>query len=262
MGAGHTHADIEINRVEQGNILYFTSGGYRELATGDCVLFWAGMPHELVSSSPGSKMTWAVVPLAWFIQWRLPAFVIERLLQGEWLAASTATPLDDALFARWVAERHPDPAAEESRIFSLEMEAWLRRLARALPVPGNAARRGHPETGAALQSAGASARHIERLAGCMAERYREDLTVAEIASAAGLHPHYAMEVWKHGCGLTLWDYLGRLRLSHAQRLLLTTDWTLERIAEESGFGSRARFYAAFKKQTATSPRRWKVEQIG
>ena len=252
MGGGHAHTDIEINRVQSGAVTYFTSGGYEQLETGDCVVFWAGMPHQVSHVVPGTEMTWAVLPLAWFMQWGLAAEFCDSLLEGHWWRAPEASrEVDDAMFGRWVKELASTPGDETTHIVTLEMQAWLRRLARS----GGAAERQN----APLQN-DATARHIELLARCLARRYREELTIADVAAEARLHPHYAMEVWKRGCGLTLWEYLTKLRLSHAQRLLLSTDWTMDRIADESGFGSRARFYAAFKKHSGTSPRSWRMRQ--
>jgi len=47
----------------------------------------------------------------------------------------------------------------------------------------------------------------------------------------------------------VWEYLTRLRVSHAQRLLITTDLKVLDIAMESGFASVAPFYAAFAAHT-------------
>lgn len=256
MSGGHAHTDIEINRVERGALTYFTSGGFQRLEAGDCAVFWAGMPHQLATALPDSEMTWVVLPLSWFMQWGLPTHFCDALLEGHWLRAKPDNrALEDALFERWTREKQLLPGEETARIFSLELEAWLRRLARATPnvLPAR------PELDASHQT-DATARHIELLARSIGRRYRDELTIADIAAEAGLHPHYAMDIWKRSCGLTLWEYLTKLRLSHAQRLLLSTDWTMERVADESGFGSRARFYAAFKKHTGTSPRNWKMRQ--
>jgi AraC-like DNA-binding protein len=98
---------------------------------------------------------------------------------------------------------------------------------------------------------------MERIAAIVGEGYREALTVGEIAEAAGLNANYAMTVFKDGCGLSLWEYVTRLRVSHAQRLLLTTDWTVERIALDCGFGSSSRFFAAFKRLCGCTPREYR-----
>ncbi len=66
---------------------------------------------------------------------------------------------------------------------------------------------------------------------------------------AGLHPKYLMRVFKKQCGVSVWEYLTRLRVSHAQRLLITSDAKVLDIAMESGFSSVAPFYAAFAAHT-------------
>ncbi|HEX8550400.1 MAG TPA: helix-turn-helix domain-containing protein [Abditibacteriaceae bacterium] len=256
MTAGHTHSDIEINRVEQGTVIYFAAGRFQEFHAGDTLVFWAGMPHELMRVSPDAEMTWCVLPLAWFLQWQLDAAFVARLMDGEWMRAPQANSnFEAALFARWACEMAASPDEHTKKIVSLELEAWLRRVARAMPCEEL---RSH--AGAAIGS-DATARQIEAMARCVARRYREALSIGEIAAAANLHPHYAMTVWKSNCGTTLNEYLTRLRLSHAQRLLLTTDWKMGRIAEESGFGSQARFYAAFGKHFSTTPRAWKTQGV-
>jgi AraC-like DNA-binding protein len=62
-----------------------------------------------------------------------------------------------------------------------------------------------------------------------------------------------MTLFRRECGMSIWQYLIRLRISNAELLLLTTDKTVLNIALESGFGSLARFYAAFTKECGVSP---------
>ena len=66
-------------------------------------------------------------------------------------------------------------------------------------------------------------------------------------------PAYAMRVFRKFSGMTLHEFLMHHRVSHAQRLLATTDETIDHIAAESGFGSPARFYACFRKLVGQSP---------
>ena len=86
---------------------------------------------------------------------------------------------------------------------------------------------------------------MARITHFIAGHYREPLAVQDIAASAGLHPKYLMRVFKKACGVSVWEYLTRLRVSHAQRLLLTTDLRVLDVAMESGFASVGPFYAAF-----------------
>jgi transcriptional regulator GlxA family with amidase domain len=62
-----------------------------------------------------------------------------------------------------------------------------------------------------------------------------------------------MMLFRRECGLAIWQYLTRLRVSHAQVELLCTDKTVLSIALDAGFGSLARFYAAFQKECGLAP---------
>src|SRR5690606_12222003 len=124
----------------------------------------------------------------------------------------------------------------------LEIEARCKRLAWGL-LP-DAAR---PRTDAA------AAGRVERIAAYAAEHYPESMTVAGVAAAVGLHPNYAMTLFKNACGISIWEYVTRLRVSHAQRLLLATDWKVQRVALDSGFASPSGFYEAFARVSGCTP---------
>jgi transcriptional regulator GlxA family with amidase domain len=77
--------------------------------------------------------------------------------------------------------------------------------------------------------------------------YLETVTLREIAEAVGLNHRYMMRLFQAHSAMSVWEYVVRLRVSHAQRLLITTNQKITDIALESGFGSVAPFYAAFEK---------------
>ena len=91
----------------------------------------------------------------------------------------------------------------------------------------------------------------------IAQRYLEHLSVEEIGRAVGLHPNYAMGLFKRTFGTTLVDYLTHHRVSHAQRLLATTDRKIVEVAMESGFNSISRFNEAFRRACGCSPREYR-----
>nr|WP_238341919.1 helix-turn-helix domain-containing protein [Actinopolymorpha rutila] len=79
----------------------------------------------------------------------------------------------------------------------------------------------------------------------IAERFRDPLTVADVAAAVHVHPHHAMGVFRNVVGTTLGAYLTQCRVAEAQRLLLTTGAGMAEIAHAAGFGSQSRFYSCF-----------------
>jgi AraC-like DNA-binding protein len=66
-----------------------------------------------------------------------------------------------------------------------------------------------------------------------------------------------MGVFQHAFGTTLLKYVTQHRLSHAQRLLVTTDDLILNIALKSGFGSLSRFNEAFRQSFGCTPREYR-----
>jgi AraC-like DNA-binding protein len=95
---------------------------------------------------------------------------------------------------------------------------------------------------------------VEQMACLIAQRYAERITIETIGRAVGLHPNYAMSLFRKAFGTTLIDYLTQHRVSHAQRLLATTDQKIVDVALNSGFGSISRFNDAFRRACDCSPR--------
>jgi AraC-like DNA-binding protein len=159
---------------------------------------------------------------------------------------------DHDLFAQWEGDL-TSGRKDAREIVMLELEARLRRLAAQLPVSSRPAKR----PGQSLKAGGLN--KVEQMACLVAQRYTEPLTVTEISHAVRLHPNYAMNLFKKTFGTTLVDYLTRHRISHAQRLLATTDEKIVDVAFASGFSSISRFNEAFRRACGCTPRDYRVE---
>lgn len=235
------HGDVELNFVYEGSLSYFMGGRFVEVAAGSLCVFWGALPHQVVAAAAKTEFMQARAPLATLLGWNLPAAFVRKVLAGEVVVDGQSPAWDAELTRRWVADAASgDPAT--SHICELELEARLRRLA-IKRQQKNAVR--SPEH--------KSRRQVEAITAFLADNYKDDISTADIGRAINLHPNYAMTLFRRECGMSIWQYLIRLRLSHAQLMLLTTEKTVLAIALESGFGSLARFYAAFTRECGISP---------
>jgi AraC family transcriptional regulator, melibiose operon regulatory protein len=237
----HSHGDLELNFVYEGGIRYFMGGRFVEVTPGSLAVFWAALPHQIVEVEPKTEFMYVHVPLVTLLRWNLGSTFVRKVLGGEVVVDPQSPSWDAELTRRWIADAaSADPAT--LRTCELEVEARLRRL--ALKRQHKAAPRS-PEHKARRQ--------VEAITQFLAESYKEDISTADIGRAVSLHPNYAMTLFRRECGMSIWQYLIRLRLSQAQLMLLSTDKTVLAIALESGFGSLARFYAAFTRECGMSP---------
>lgn len=246
MTASHRHNDVELNFVQQGSVTYRFAPASLTVSAGQIALFWAAMPHQLVHAEPDAAMHWLTIPLALFLRWQLPSAFTNALLRGEAVRVVNGAGADRALLQQWQADL-ASQQSERHAILLLELEARLRRMALDC---GSAATSNAEDAGATVDSFRRNAEHMARF---IAVHYAEPLRAAQIAREVGLHPNYAMQVFRRVFGLPLTDYIAQHRIAHAQRLLVTTDANVLDVALECGFGSTSRFYAVFKQICKQSP---------
>ena len=237
MGRAHTHADVEINiPMTGGPLRYLHAGRIVEVAAGKIALFWGGIPHQLLSSASGCEGIWITLPLPWILQWEIPKPFTQRLLSGDFLLGEFAAE-ETAGLRRWVADFESGNAARR-KVLLLEIQARLHRLALDTPRRHRNRSQGSSATGEARMEA--ITHHINT-------HYLATVTIREIADAVSLNHRYMMRLFQLHSAMSVWEYVLRLRVSHAQRLLITTNQKITNIALESGFGSVAPFYTAFVK---------------
>jgi len=94
---------------------------------------------------------------------------------------------------------------------------------------------------------------VVRICDNIADNFREEIDSVDIAVAAGVHPKYAMTVFKKCTGMTLNDYINLMRLSYAQALLMKDEASVLAVAMDSGFGSLSAFNKSFRKISGRSP---------
>jgi len=243
------HNEIEMTLLGSGALIWLVGGHRVRLEAGQLHVFWAAMPHQILAEEGAENFLVATVPLAWVLQWQLPPQVMLPLLQGRVLRNGEPqySAEDVEMFSRWIDYMDYASAALQ-KIILLEAHARLLRFAFAEPSV-------LPEITpvSAPGSNPSELCHAERLAGFIAQHCTQSLSAEDMGRAVDLHPNYAMAVFKRTFGITLNDFLTRQRVSHAQRLLVTSDTPVTDVAFDSGFTSISRFNAAFRCICQCSP---------
>jgi AraC-like DNA-binding protein len=248
------HNEIELNLLESGSLTYLIGGRRVRLIAGQLYVFWATMPHQILDYAGVENFLVATIPLAWILEWRLPGKLTRPLLRGEVLrnAESDYAAEDLMMLSRWVDYMDSAPS-DLQEIILLEIHARLLRFAhsKTAVLSDSASARGKSANSSELSKA-------ERLACFIAQNCTQNLSAQDMGRAVDLHPNYAMSVFKKTFGITLNEYLTRQRISHAQRLLVTSEAKIAHIALSSGFTSISRFNAAFHAICHNSPSQYRI----
>lgn len=94
---------------------------------------------------------------------------------------------------------------------------------------------------------------VTRMMRYIEEHALSTFKVEDVARRAGLSVSRSVHLFKSSTGKTMLEYAQEIRLSSAIDRMTYTTMTLERIAEECGFGSYPYFHKVFRKKYGTSP---------
>lgn len=261
MNRADRHNEIELNLLKQGSLTYLFGGNTVTIPAGRLAVFWAAIPHQIIASKDKTEYYVATIPLAWFLQCQFPARFVDAILHARVVLDPEPQPRggDREMFDRWVRD-FENPSAQKQRIAFLEIESRLLRFAEA--VPKDAADGGAQKSSQLMIETG-GLKHVEQMALFIAQHYTDKVSAETIGKAVGLHPNYAMALFKKALGITLIDCVTQHRVSHAQRLLATSNAKILDVALDSGFTSLSRFHEAFKRWCDCSPKEYrKMHRVG
>ena len=241
------HNEIEMNFLMSGSLTYLLGGHRTSIQAETLAIFWAAIPHQIVAFDGDAPYFVVTLPLSEFLRAGVDSSLVHRVLEGELLTDSAEEDSDRIAFERWEQDlRSADPVLE--RAARLEVQARLLRFARGMKTT-------------AIAGSTARLSRADQLACYIAKNYQEPLTSQIIAEAHGVHPNYAMNLFRKTFGTTMTAFIVQHRISHAQRLLVTTDDTILNVAMNSGFQSLSRFNEAFKAECGCSPRDYRKAHL-
>jgi len=96
-------------------------------------------------------------------------------------------------------------------------------------------------------------RSLQRAREYVHAHFSENLTLARVARAAGVHPVYLGQIFRKQFGETLGEYLNRIRVRAAAGLLANSDVPLSSIAVDLGFYDQSHFTRVFRQVTGATP---------
>ncbi|MEO6760393.1 MAG: helix-turn-helix domain-containing protein, partial [Saprospiraceae bacterium] len=240
----HRHNEAELTFLHSGRLVCQMNGKAVTLLSGQLSLFWGGIPHRWLEWSDDLSFKVICLPMDFVVGLGLPPSFLSSLLHGKLLVEKNPEEkvMDEILMSKW-----EDGLGQKKTLLPaicrLEIEARLRRLA----LNETPSRTSHRCASDALS----------RLLAVLSASATDGEAVDALAAQAGLHPKYAMRLFKKECGITILAYLHQLRIGHAQRLLVTTDHKITDVVLECGFSSNAQFFSVFKRMTGCSPSQYR-----
>ena len=242
----HWHSELEFVFVESGRVSFDVGEAHFELEAGSGVMINSRILHRMQSAGD------AVIPNFVFH----PAFIApqDSLIYEKYVNPVITSPLEYVIFSPdrgWQSEAleamkaviaaHNTEPVNELLVSASVQRLWLLVFDNLkADFSGNKA----PDV------------HTVRLKLMMQyihENYAEDISLADIAGAAGISKTSAMQLFRDSLRITPVNYLISYRLKRAAHLLANTEKKLAVIASETGFAGVDYFCRSFKKTYKMTP---------
>lgn len=251
--AFHWHTYCEITLVQKGRGRYFVNGNEYSMEAGDLIIFNNAEPHGWIGLKEDMHL------LVMIFQ---PEFVADKL---DMYGSEYLRPFVErgGNFQNRIG--HEDQGAEKIRENMLEIqkeeerkEVGYRLMIRAEVLKiltllirhyqdKSKSKELIPEKNTAMQRLGDAFKYIE-------EHYREKLSLEEVAASCHMSTNYFSTYFRKTANLNFSEYVARMRIKEAHRLLLTTCMPITEIALECGYQNLSNFYRTYHKFYEKSPK--------
>lgn len=111
-------------------------------------------------------------------------------------------------------------------------------------------------------TAGGSRRWLDRAEALLRDRFREALTLDEIASNSHVSADHLAREFRKRFGVTVGEYVRRLRIDFACAQLASDRDSLAAIAEAAGFVDQSHFTRVFRRRTGLTPGAYRAQMRG
>ncbi len=94
---------------------------------------------------------------------------------------------------------------------------------------------------------------IEGLKGFIRNNYQKNLTLEEIADSVFLSPFYVSHIFKESQNMTVMDYMTKVKLDEAKKMLNNPRFKIEEIAMDLGYNDGSYFSKVFRRNEGMTP---------
>jgi len=208
--------------------------------------------HELKGGmgflyAPGAEQHYGADPAdPWEVRWvHFVGYNVEKLLEGR-------GRVEPWLFALDQQRSHVESALDKLIRLSAAYEKAVEPLISAALYEALAALV-HEAQPHRVQAPNSVRARMFEVADHIRTHCHKQMTLKEIADWSGYSPYHLIRIFRETVGKTPMQYLTECRILLAKSLLLSTGYSVERIASEVGFGQSSYFIATFRKLVGVTP---------
>ena len=238
MGNQHYHNVYELYYLTEGSCNYFIDDKSYDIHAGDLVIIPEGIIHK--TTYPEGAHARKLIN---FSRHYLPKSAIAQLSSLTYVYRNRAIASRvEALFENIEEEyKKRDDYTDDV------LKAYVRLLILTLARNKNEA-----------ANDGSGNELVEKVVRYVRDNYAQEITLASAAKEYSVSPEHLSRCFKRDTGFGFCEYLGLIRLQHAEQLLSTApDLSVSEVAYSSGFNDSNYFSDKFKREYGVSPMKFR-----
>lgn len=233
----HWHSFFELELIVKGEAKQTINGNTYLCKPGSCSLLSPNDYHSIEPITPIEILNVSFTE-SFLSQEQLEKIVLEKSLLFHQLQPSELEIVEE-LFRVCIKECALSPT--DSACLEMMIECLF---AKVLSCAG--------ATATQFTSPG-SANPLQAVILFLYTHFHESPTLAQAAKIAHYNSSYFSTIFREEFGMPYTEYLSKIKIDYAKKLLLFTDLSIEKICQQSGFSSPSSFLQTFKKMVGTTP---------
>lgn len=257
----HYHSYIEMLYGLDGEFQVYLNGAYHHWKGGDLVLISSEEVHHIfaLSENGGSYIVVRFIPE-----------YLQTDLSGTGFEISCLRPFlsPEALQEKVIARKELEGSEVPSLFYKILEEDQNKQYAYELAIRNDILaiylwmirywHRKNPEKSDDTAADRELLRALEPAVSYLNENFRQNISVSYLAELCGFSYSYFSRSFQRLMHRTIPDYLNTLRISEAEKLLISTSLSITEIAFMTGFGTSSYFIKIFRRYKHISPRRFRT----
>lgn len=236
----HTHCYHELHVLLSGTAKYFIGHDIFHLTDGDFIFIQKGLIHQTLCSTNSNRLV-----LCFTDDFLMNRY--EEILE----MLGTKKRLDLPFNYKMAAEALLNQMEQEylqPQSYSLDMcRCFLYELLILFY------RHGYPKK---CDSISANQVAIQDAAKYIAEHYNTSLSLPNLAARYAMSPCHFSRTFKSYTGFGVIEYINLMRISHAEMMLASGQYSITEVATKCGYNNSDYFSSVFKKNKGMTPRSW------
>lgn len=258
--APHWHTSIEMLYFLQDGATVWIGSNYYRVKAGDLVIINAGEVHSVVVAKDATPthLVLKVLPellqirsndsseVNYLLPFTIAGFSQHRLIPREDLDGSSVISLVNEVYEEFNSKQYGYELSIQANISKIFL--WILRYWQSQGM----------EIQQLFQQNSKDYKHLENLFKYVQKNYHHPIKVQDMADLCNMNYSYFSRYFKKLTGKTFVEYVNYIRLTEAEKLLLTTSLNITQIAFETGFSSSSYFIKTFKKHRGISPNKMRT----